>query len=324
VRRTPGRAALGSVLTLGALTVGAAALSVATAPRLVVGATPSTTGRPWVPHRVSSPPPGWVPVAFGSAQISVPSSWFVVSGGAAACDSGVVAGVLLLDWSGRAEWCPPGMGPGVPDTSVVTLSRAPTGAPLSPPIGAYGSSLEIHLPSLGVGYSSTGPAVPGIFPTLSLSARSNVLAPGAGPPVPGRWKRVSFAGLSFSVPRRWPVERLDDAPPCSHGTVLSLRAGPAVALTRHAPLALPCPAPSLRPVAPVNGVEVDAWRGSYLGTSDCDTRPQAGLRLCLDRSSPGSILFVKVTEPGGRTLGVQIGLAGDGRIARTVLASLSG
>jgi hypothetical protein len=129
---------------------------------------------------------------------------------------------------------------------------------------------------------------------------------------------VTFAGLSFSVPRRWPIDHLNTAPPCTNHTVLS---GPAVALTTRPPLALPCPAPPLTPQRPANGVEVDAWRGSYLG-GRCLTRQQGGLTLCIDKSGPGSILFVKVTEPSGRTVGVQIGLGENGRVARTVLASL--
>ena len=88
-------------------------------------------------------------------------------------------------------------------------------------------------------------------------------------------------------------------------------------------LALPCPAPPLTPQRPANGVEIDAWKESYLG-GHCFTRQQGGLTLCIDESSPESILFVKVTEPGGQTVGVQIGLAGDGKVARTILGSLGG
>ncbi len=178
------------------------------------------------------------------------------------------------------------------------------------------------VPTLGVEFSARGPAGLAVLHTLGRSPRAHVLAPGPGPAVPAAWKRVRFAGLSVAVPRRWAVDRRHDAPPCGDHVVLNPGTGPAVVLTAHAPLALPCVAPSFTAVAPVDGVEIDNWPDSYGGGPRCTPRRRVGLRLCLDRSSPDSILFVKVTEPGGRTLGVQIGLAGDGTLARTVLGSL--
>ncbi len=318
--RVRGRAtAVGSVIVLVVLTIAAAVLGVTTTPKPVETVAPSTTGQhPWVPLPVRRSPPGWVPVAFGPAQISVPASWFVLRDGASAC-GGDVAGVVLLDGSGKAEWCPPGTGQSSPTTTVVTLSRTNPPVLSASPSGSYSSTVSTYLPSLGVGYSATGSATLPVFRTLGHSPRSNVMTPGSGRRMPASWKQVTFAGLSFSVPRRWPIDHLTTAPPCTDHTVLS---GPTVALTSSPPLALPCPSPPLTPQQPANGVEVDAWNGSYLG-GRCLTSQQGGLTLCIDESSPESVLFVKVTEPGGRTIGVQIGLAGDGRVARTVLESLS-
>lgn len=319
--RVTGRAtAVGSLIVLAVLTLGAAVLSVTTAPRQVMHVAPSASvQRRWIPLPVHRSPPGWVPVAFGPAEISVPASWFVLRDGASACGS-AAPGVLLLDWSGKAQWCPPGMGQSSPTITVVTLSRTNPPVPSASPNGTYTSTASTFLPSLGVGYSATGSATLLVIRTVGHSPRSNVLAPGSGPLTPASWKQVSFSGLSFSVPSRWPIDHLSTAPPCTDHTALSAPTG---ALTTRPPLALPCPAPPLTPQRPANGVEVDAWNGAYLG-GRCLTRLQGGLTLCIDQSSSESILFVKVTEPGGRTVGVQIGLAGDGRVARTVLASLNG
>jgi hypothetical protein len=224
-------------------------------------------------------------------------------------------------------WCPPEAGLGSPGTTVVTLSRArpPVASPTT--IGAYESTLSIYEPALGVGYSEAGSAPgtpPGsdavqIFATLGHSPRSNVLAPGSGPRLPPSWKRVTFAGFAFAVPPGWPIDRPSGEQRCTVG----FGSTPAVTLESHESPGGPCGGPDLHPVAPVDGIEVDAWNGSYGGGRHCRNRPQAGLQLCLDRSSPGSILFVKATESDGRTVGIQIGLAGDGRVARLVLDSLS-
>jgi hypothetical protein len=320
VRRLRGRGmAVGSILTLGALTLGAAILSVTTAPRLVVGTKSWTTEHPWVPHPLRPTPPGWVPVAFGPVQVSVPSSWFVVRDGAAECSTAAVPGVLLLDWTEKALWCPSGMGQVFPGTSIVALSRLKHPVSLDATNGAYGSSLSVRLPSLGIEYSAIGGAVPQVLQTIGYSARTNVHAPGSGPAVPASWRRVTFSGLSLAVPRHWPIER-----PFRGQRCVGLGAQPSLILVGQPIVPGSCGGPLLHPVPPVNGIEVDAWHGSYLGGSDCETRHQAGLRLCIDQSSPGSVLFVKVTDPDGQTFGVQIGLAGDGQIARTLLATLSG
>lgn len=341
MRRKASAMAVGSVLTLGVLTLGAAVFSVVSSPKLVLHKTSPTPKHPWVPLPVPATPSGWVPVAFGPLQISVPSSWFIVSPGAESCDSAPVPGVVLLDWGATSQWCPTALGTQSPLTTIVTLSRTDrliqlprrgsivNGINLMENIASVTNATQNDRTSVPNGegaylapreeieVSISGPPAPDVLQTLSYSARANVVAPGSGPRVPSSWIRHSFAGVSFAVPPSWPTERPFEGQRC-----LGLGPEPAVTLESHQPPGGPCGGVDLHPVKPVDGIDVDAWSGSYFG-EQCATRQQAGLHLCLDKSSLGSILFVKVTEPSGRTFRIQIGLAGDGRVARTVLASLS-
>lgn len=348
MHKVKGRAtAFGSLVVLVVLTVGAAVLGVAGAPESP-GRTASVTpeNRPWVPLPVTSPPTGWVPVAFGSLQISVPATWRVVQAGASACGT-PPPGVVLSDWNARAQWCPPGMGTTSPLTTIVVLSRtdrlieAPRRSsvvhgialteglasvtpgtrdePMSTPNGE-GAYLALRQ---DIEVTISGPPAPNVLQTLGYSARANAMASGSGPGVSASWRRVSYDGMRFAAPPTWPIEHLTTAPPCTNDVSMNWQRQPSVTIATGRPLPTSCPLPiaDIEPVEPVNGIEVDAWNGSYRGGSQCAPRQQAGLRMCLDESSPGSILYVKVTEPSGKTFGVQIGLGGDGRIARTLLRS---
>ena len=117
------------------------------------------------------------------------------------------------------------------------------------------------------------------------SPRVKALAPSPAPSVPPSWRFLSFAGLRFSVPANWPVERTETWNLCGPVDIVSAQG---VTLdTDKTFLALPCPAPLPFPVMPSDGMRVDS------------------------------------TVPGrAKPVFVSIGLAGSGMVARTILYSL--
>jgi hypothetical protein len=329
--------ATGSVLALAVLTLGAAAFSVSHSPRPAVRSASALL----TSHQ------SWIPVAFGSIQLSVPPSWTVVDGGGSRCR--VSPGVILSDWDATppSQWCPAGSGPSSPSTTIITLSRT-TRLPQVPRRSSVVHGITLlenidsvtpqtrndptGIPNGGGAYllrpedieiAVSGPPAASVLQTLRISPRASVTAPGSGPHVPETWRRVSFDGVHFAVPPSWPVLRLRDPPFCDSPVALDSQSRPSAIVTTEALPPSTASCVDRNPLPPMNGIELDAAKAVY-PTGTCIPRRQRGLVLCLDQSSPWSILFARITEPSGRTLNVQLGLAGDGRVARTVLHSLSG
>lgn len=269
-------------------------------------------------------PSGWLPVDYGNAQISVPSTWALVHDGEAQCGSS--PGVIIL---GAGEWCPPSMNaPSSPSTSIVTLktvtrSQRFTEPPVlvtnGIPVYAPGVAPVYLVPALDVEISFSGPQEPQVLKTLTYSPRAVVLAPGRTMTVLTSWRWVSFSGVKFAVPGGWSVRRTTYAPPCSSGIVLPM-AG--VTLASQPPLSISCPPPQadLRPVPQVAGVEVDGFSSMPEPHPACvGPRTINGLSVCIEAGPTYQVLIDHVASPN---LTVQIGLAGDGLTARTILYSL--
>src|ERR1039458_7274589 len=68
------------------------------------------------------------------------------------------------------------------------------------------------VPSLGVEITVDGPLGQRVLHTLTWSPRSVVFASGSSPVVPSSWQQVTFAGLRFSAPENWPVNRTQVTP----------------------------------------------------------------------------------------------------------------
>jgi hypothetical protein len=285
----------------------------------------SAAPRPAPPRTVdtAATPRGWVPVDDGDARISVPADWSLATAGAAEC--GPSPGVVLLD---GAQWCPPNVsGPTSPTTSVVSvrtvttahLTGRPTATIRGLAVFAPGVAPVYVVPALHVEISFSGPSQPAVLRTLTASPRAVVLAGGPAPAIPRSWRWHRFAGLRFATPASWPQR--DAAAPCGYPTRLAL---PGITLATHQPPPVPCPFLGGRPVAPVSGIEVDDYPAARtLVTGPCVRHARTnGLAACIAAAPAYDVLVLRATPPGHPPVTVQIGLAGDGTVARAVLASL--
>jgi hypothetical protein len=198
--------------SVGALT----AFPVTTMPRPAIGTATSLAG--------------WMPVAFGDAQISVPagstSSTLILSA-VPYCDPARIGGLWLgLQLLG---------GTIQPNGTLVhfhPLTRNPgwwrnekpmrlnglsvyLGPGMDPYLAGYGLEYETNdyiVPSLDIEVAGVGPLAKQVLNTLTRSPRSVVLASASSPVVPSSWQSVRFAGLRFSVPANWPVNRTQVTP----------------------------------------------------------------------------------------------------------------
>jgi hypothetical protein len=207
-------------------------------------------------------------------------------------------------------------------------------------VPSYGPEpvLDYYAPSIGVEVIATGPLARRIAHTLARSPRLVALASGPAPVVPSSWRTVRFAGVRFSVPANWPITwtsgaAYDLGTPC---------ATPGVAFQNNAASLLTygvtldtdthfLPPPSCGTVTPLNqpptdGVQVDSGSRVNFGVTlsfSTHCLSLGGLTACPATSPAYSILVLKVTVPGRSTpVIVSMGLAGSGKVARTILYSL--
>ena len=288
---------------------------------------------------LTATPAGWVPVALGNAEISVPAAWWVLFN-SPPCATGSPAGEVFVNPTPGVFHCPaqtaPGPGttvsfgpPSSPHSTVLANPELINGIFVYPyPTGPQHSYL---VPSLDIEITVGGPLGQRVLHTLTWSPRAVALASESSPAVPSSWQSVSFAGLRFSVPADWPITRTQVTP--GLGAICRTRGvalvGTSVVLSTDArPAVVPfCPRMSPTPQRPANGVQVDSGLSSEptavtlpLSTRCLDLH---GLIACPASAPEYSILVVKVTVPGrSKPVYVSIGLAGSGVVARTILYSL--
>jgi hypothetical protein len=318
----------------------AAVLAVFTGSQTLV---PTTTRVPTTTNALpavdpSATPAGWVPVAYGDAQVSVPSTWWVLYN-SPPCPTGSPPGEVFVNPPPGVFACPLEIAPG-PST---TVRFGPPTSPHSTVLGhpevingifvypyPTGPQSSYLVPSLGVEITVDGPLGQRVLRTLTWSPRSVVLASGTAPPVPSSWHSVTFAGLQFSVPPNWPITQTEVTP--GLGAICRQQgvafAGTTVTLStdRRRLLAVFCPRMSPTPQPPENGVQVD----SGLRTEPTVTLSLSahclvlhGLTACPATSPAYSILVLRVNVPGrDKPVFVSIGLAENGMVARAILDSL--
>jgi len=305
---------------------------------------------------LSATPPGWVPVALGDAQVSVPQDFPVVySGPTSLCRSASPSGPggLLVDTPlGETVHCLAERHAtmvywsSVPHPSSVAFEHIQKKSILLNGVRVHRILTAVtyagyYAPFLGVEVIGQGPLANRILATLTLSPRAVALASGSAPAVPSDWKTVTFQGLALAAPAWWPVTRtlynygIDT--PCASSPGVSffddgVGGGEVVLSTDRSLAAFPCGVwVNPGPVYPGDGVEVDAGSRAlsefaveslHLAFSKrCDVLH--GLTACSATTPAYSILVLKVTVPGRHApLYVSIGLAGNGMVARTILYSL--
>jgi hypothetical protein len=318
----------------------AAVLAVFTSSQTLV---PTTTRVPTMTNALpavdlSATPAGWVPVAFGDAQVSVPAAWWVLYD-SPPCPTGSPTGEVFVNPPPGVFACPLEIAPG-PST---TVSFGPPRSPLSTVLGhpevingifvypyPTGPQSSYLVPSLSVEITVDGPLGQRVLHTLTWSPRSVVLAPGSSPAILSSWQQVTVAGLRFSVPANWPVSRTEVTP--GLGAICRQQgvafAGTTVTLSTDVrPMLLPpCAYFPPTPQQPENGVQVDSGlRTEPMVTLSLSAHCLVlhGLTACPATSPAYSILVLRVNVPGrDKPVFVSIGLAGNGMVARTILYSL--
>ncbi|MGD1012739.1 MAG: hypothetical protein ABR925_09470 [Acidimicrobiales bacterium] len=277
---------------------------------------------------LSATPAGWVAVADGDLQISVPATWWVLYN--SGCPAGSPLGEILVNPSG--EFCPlERAGQGPQDLVRLTVdafmafgrSSLDTRRVING-LSVYDDHGTYSIPSLTAQLRVSGPLAQRVLHTATRAPRTVALASGPAPVVPSSWRSVSYAGLRLSVPSRWPTHRWTDVGVCSsNGPTLP---GDSVFLTTATHLVL-CKQPARLPLVqqPSDGVQIDVDPSPSLVTGKfsnvCLVRP--GLVVCPADAPAFSILLLRVTERGrARPVYVSVGLAGNGMVARTILYSL--
>ena len=321
-----------------AMVVIAVALTVFTSSQTFATTTVPITAKALPAVDLSATPAGWVPVAFGNAQLSVPAAWWVLYD-SPPCPTGSPTGEVFVDPPPGVFACPLEIAPG-PST---TVSFGPPRSPLSTVLGhpevingisvypyPTGPPRSYLVPSLGVEITVDGPLGQRVLHTLTWSPRSVVFASGSSPVVPSSWQQVTFAGLRFSAPENWPVNRTQVTPGlgaiCGEQGVAFSDTTVTLSTDARPLLRPPCPLIRPTPQQPENGVQVD----SGLRTEPTVTLSLSahclvlhGLTACPATSPAYSILVLRINVPGrDKPVFVSIGLAGNGMVARTILYSL--
>jgi hypothetical protein len=269
-------------------------------------------------------PRGWAPVDFGNAQISVPNTWNIGE----AC--GNQAGVFLQDLGGEQFPC----SNSATYVSVLSATKAPVKKSRTVNgIKVYVSNesrtqVTAWAPTLGVELDLNAKGLnPRILDTLTYSPRSVVLASGSAPLIPASWRNVSFGGLSFAVPQNWPTTRIDDPNIGCGPPLLSISLPSSVTFdsgTEDA--AMGCPGPVFPPAGDSDdGLAIDP--GPYGPFYENEPTGAClhinALTACPTSDHAFGVLVLAVHLPGrDQPVAVEIGLAGSGLIARTILYSI--
>ncbi len=342
VRKTVPSPLCGSMATvrlrLLVLVVLALTLTAGTSFQSVSRTTTTLTAKPLPVVDAAATPEGWVPVAYGDAQVSVPSTWAVLTH--AWCGGTwppiVQLGVVKQDLLCLAT-------PSPPTVRITPLSSIPARYRHEQPVLLNGipvlrgpkaaTSVSYFVPSLHVELWAGDGAGTRVTDTLAVSPRAVVLASGPGPAVPSSWRSVSFAGLRFSVPADWPVSRTSGAAfglgtPCATSGVAFPAPGVTLSTDQHRLRPPTCTGESYgyAPQPPMNGAQVDSGgHFRFLATLSFAKHclDLYGLSACPATSPAYSILVLRVKVPGrSKPVYVSIGLAGNGMVARTILYSL--
>ena len=286
-------------------------------------------------------PRGWVPVAFGNAQVSVPASFSVIYPGQYPCNPFSDVGTIFLGPIAPPDSCVTSVSGGAQATVVYLRQQRFPSESLSglQPITLnglrlYDASVDgifgYYAPSLGVVAAASGPLGQPVLDTLAPSPRVLALASGPAPKASASWHSVTFAGLRFLAPASWRVERTQTTPVlgniCTTPGVAFWETAVVLSTDARRFLVPACPLERPFPQLPLNSVQVD----SGLHTEPMLTLSFSGhcldlngLTACPATSPAYSILVVKVTVPGrSKPVYVSIGLAGNGMVARTILYSL--
>lgn len=277
-------------------------------------------------------PGGWAVVAYGDAQISVPTRWRI--GGRVICGRAapgyVVLGGASTSLVVRNPRCKQ-----APDMAAIQLLSGDHGLSprwsghidgirvlaVRPPARGFASYL---VPALHAVVTARGPLADRVLGTLTRSPLSVVLAPGPQLRVPSGWRWHDFGGIRFATPATWRVARSRLWFPCWN-LVYPAQSVKLVTGTRRDLTGCPVPPDIAGLMRPSRGVAVGFGRyvSLYDTAREIGCRPMHGLRACFYRPSAGRPLELAVFVPGrGNPTVVEVGLRGTGLEARTIVQSI--
>jgi len=226
IRRRWTTSALGAVAVAAAITIPLTSLSPGTRimPNVALPAASVQLSD------TSATPKGWVPVAFGAVQISVPADWRV---GSRPCDRAaqgyVVIGTASTPLAVRNPRCKRAanvavirvlpLGQGRTHRRTGYINRIPL-LGIRPVARGYASYLA---PTLHALISVRGPLSNKVLGALTRSPFSVVLEAGPRIPVPDSWRWHDFGGIRFAAPPQWRTIKSRLWNPC-WATISSTRA----------------------------------------------------------------------------------------------------
>jgi hypothetical protein len=283
--------------------------------------------------------PGWAPVPYRSAQLSVPGSWLVEGPQQLSCGVSQASGMIFV---GIRPQMPKGQGchlsaslawilpaghfrPGIRHRKPTAVIR---GIPVYRLRSPRGSVLYL-VPDLGVRVEARGPKAGRVLATLARSPLSVVLRRGPAGRVPSSWTWRRFGGVRFATPRSWSLQHADQWATCGTGlvpqTLLLLDA------TRP-PLYLPCPlsipTATAEQAEPGLAVVTGKYAAKSVGEDYPSCRVRYGVRVCLSSVTGqggffGGVLIFSVSRPHQHAATFfLLGLSGSGASARAVFDSV--
>ena len=271
-------------------------------------------------------PAGWMPIAYGNAQISVPADWRVsprpvcghVGGGyvIVGTASRPIVNPRCRHASNMAAIRTLPTGHGQTRDRTGQINRIPVLGGQPAPRG-YATFLE---PTLHALITVRGPLANKVLGTLTRSPFFVVLERGRRLPVPSGWRWHDFGGIRFAAPAQWQTIKGRVWNPCLAAIVT-----PRAVKLVHATLAVAFSCADVGVgTRPSRGVQVGA--GRYVAphwSSRYGCRSLHGLHACFAMAGLGAPLELVVDVPGRhKPTVVDIGLAGNGAEARTIFESI--
>lgn len=143
---------------------------------------------------------------------------------------------------------------------------------------------------------------------------------------PPTWRHIAFGGISLAVPESWPVRSEDKWGDCAAAGSPLFVSSSVVLDTGAVAENFGCPAMRINPPSSIPlayGIVIDPGRyGPLRGQSIGRCTAQGGLRVC-PSTDYGGIEVYAVYVPGRtQPVAVEVGLAGGGNNARTILDSM--
>src|SRR5262249_41896786 len=266
---------------------------------------------------MAATPAGWVPVAYGNAQISVPADWLVAS--RPVCGrvgyGYVVVGSVSANLVARNPRCKQAanmagvqLRPGGQVQSGRRSGRI-NGIPVLSVRPSGRGFVSYLAPTLHVLVTARGPLASRVLGTLTRSPFSVVFAPGPQFPVPRSWRWHDFGGIRVATPAQWRTIKSRVWDPC-WAAITSTEAVERVNATRAVAFSCSSAGGGMRAS---RGVVVGAGRYVSLhGPAGYGCRSMHGLRACFAMPGPGRPLELAVYVPGRhKPTVVDVGLKGN-------------